>query len=181
MSGGIEIDPEGFARRIAQYTEWLKVNYFSEATAFSREKYLKGLVIWCADRGMTRPSEVTKLALERYQSHLYHYRKKNGEPLTLTSQRNHLTSIKGLFRWLARQNHILYNPASELLMPRLSKRLPKHVLTPSEAERVIAVPDAATPLGIRDRRFLRRFTHRDCGGWNSWRSSSTTWIAIERR
>jgi site-specific recombinase XerD len=41
------------------------------------------------------------------------------------------------FRWLARQNHILSNPASELELSRREKRLPKHVLTISEAEAII--------------------------------------------
>lgn len=38
-------------------------------------------------------------------------------------------SIRGFFKWLCRQNHLLSNPASDLQLPRLEKRLPKHVLT----------------------------------------------------
>jgi integrase/recombinase XerD len=154
VGGEIAVDPEGFERRLSQYQEWLKVNHFSEQTALSRGKYLRHLVAWSVDRGLTRPAEVTKPILERYQATLYHYRKKNGEPLSLTSQRNYLTSLKGFFKWLARQNHILYNPASEILLPRLSKRLPKHVLTVEEAERVLALADTKTPLGVRDRAIL---------------------------
>ncbi len=150
----MEIDPEGFPRRLAQYCEWLLVNHFAEATAETRVKYLGHLVRWLADRGITRPIEVTKAVLERYQAHLYHRRKANGQPLTLTSQRNHLTAFKGLFRWLTRQNLTLYNPASEILLPRLARRLPKHVLTQEEAERILAVPDTSAPLGLRDRAIL---------------------------
>ena len=43
--------------------------------------------------------------LERYQRSLYQYRKKNGEPLTFRTQNTRLRSVKGWFRWLARQNH----------------------------------------------------------------------------
>jgi integrase/recombinase XerD len=150
----IEIDPEGFERRIGQYAQWLKVNHFSEVTAESRASYLKYLVRWCAERGITRPSEVTKLVLERYQAHLYRHRKRSGEPLSLASHHNHLTSIKGLFRWLARQNHLLSNPASELVLPKMSRRLPKHVLSAAEAERVIAMPEVSSPIGLRDRAIL---------------------------
>ena len=148
------IDPEGFERRVAQHVEWLKISSFSEVTAESRAKYLKYLVAWCADRGITRPAEVTKPVLERYQAHLYHRRKANGEPLSIASQQNHLTALKSFFRWLARQNFMLYNPASEIILPKLHKRLPKHVLSIEEMERVIAVPDVRTPLGIRDRAIL---------------------------
>ncbi len=148
------LDPEGFERRLGEYTEWLLVNHFSEVTARRRGEYLRHLIAWAAERGITRPQEVTKPVLERYQATLYHYRKKNGEPLSLASQRSFLTSLKGFFKWLARSNHLLYNPASEILLPRLSRRLPKHVLSAPEAERVLAVPDAGSPLGLRDRAML---------------------------
>ena len=54
-------------------------------------------------------------------------------------------------------NHILYNPASELDMPRVEKRLPRHILNVKEVEKVLAVPDLATPIGIRDRAILETF------------------------
>jgi integrase/recombinase XerD len=154
MDTAVTIDPEGFPARVSQYLEWLKVSYFSEDTAQERAVRLKRLVGWCLDRGITRPTEVTKPILEKFQSSLFYHRKANGQPLSLTTQRNFLTSMKGFFKWLAQKNHLLYNPASEILLPRLQKRLPRHVLSQCEAERVIAIPDVGTPLGIRDRAIL---------------------------
>ena len=40
--------------------------------------------------------------------------------------------LKDFFRWLTRQNVILHNPASELELPRMEKRLPQEVLTLAE-------------------------------------------------
>lgn len=154
MNTMIALDPAGFERRLAQYQEWLLVNHYSEATAQSKAKYLRYLVAWCVERGITRPVEMTRPILERYQAHLYHRLKENGEPLSITSQRNHITSFKSFFAWMARSNHALYNPASEIPVPRLSRRLPKHVLSVSEVERVLALADPKTPLGIRDRALL---------------------------
>ena len=56
-----------------------------------------------------------------------------------------LVAVRAFFRWATKQNRILYNPASELELPRLERRLPKHVLTVSEAEQVLSTPDVATP------------------------------------
>src|SRR5690606_36638165 len=42
-------------------------------------------------------------------------------------------------------------------LPRLEKRLPKHVLTAGETERVLGVPDTHDPLGLRDRAILETF------------------------
>ena len=104
----------------------------------NREAYLALFLAWCEDRGITRPAEVTKPILERYQRHLYHHRKPNGQPLSFRSQYSRLIPIRAFFKWLTRQNVLLYNPASELELPRLEHRLPKHVLTASEAEAVLA-------------------------------------------
>lgn len=149
-----DLDPEGFERRISQYAEWLRVNHYSERSVEGFTKSMRYLVAWAADRAITRPSEVTKLVLERYQAHLYHYRKSDGNPLTLTSQRNRIAAFKNFFRWMARQNLMLYNPASEIQMPRLGRRLPKHVLSVAEVGRILAVPDVRTAVGIRDRALL---------------------------
>lgn len=36
--------------------------------------------------------------------------------------------MRAFFKWLCKQNYLLSNPASEIELPRLEKRLPKHVL-----------------------------------------------------
>ena len=41
--------------------------------------YLTYFIRWALERGITRPNEVTKATLERYQRYLLHYRKKNGD------------------------------------------------------------------------------------------------------
>jgi integrase/recombinase XerD len=98
--------------------------------------------------------EITKPILERYQRALYHLRKANGAPLTFRGQHARLVPIRGFFRWLTRQNYLLYNPASELELPRLEHRLPKHVLTISEVEQVMRQPNLDEPMGVRDRAIL---------------------------
>jgi integrase/recombinase XerD len=42
-------------------------------------------------------------------------------------------------------------------MPRLEKRLPKHVLTASESDRVLNQANVTDPLGLRDRAILETF------------------------
>jgi integrase/recombinase XerD len=147
-------DPQGLAAFVLRHLEWLRVHNYSEATVENREVYLGYFVAWCAERGLTQPREITKPILERYQRALYHLRKADGAPLTFRGQHARLVPIRGFFRWLTRQNHLLYNPASELELPRLEKRLPKHVLTTSEVEQVMRQPNLDEPMGVRDRAIL---------------------------
>ena len=147
-------DPQGMAVFLERFLEWMRVTNYSEKTVENRQLYLIYYIQWAEDRGITRPNEVTKPILERYQRFLYHYRKKDGQPLSFRSQHSRLIPIRAWFKWLTRNNHILYNPASELELPRLERRLPKHVLTIRESETVMRVPNLSEPLGIRDRAIL---------------------------
>ncbi len=147
-------DPQGMSAWMARYLEWMRIQNYSDRTVENREVYLGFFIEWAEERGLARPSEITKPILERYQRHLYHLRKRDGNPLSFRSQYSRLVPIRAYFKWLTRQNVLLYNPASELELPRLERRLPKHVLSMQEADIVLAQADTTDVLGIRDRAIL---------------------------
>jgi integrase/recombinase XerD len=136
------------------YLEALAVKNFSERTVVIRRVSIGYFIEWAEQRGVVRPGEVTRPILERYQRWLFYHRKQNGEPLSVRTQCSRLGALRAWFKWLAKQNHILYNPAGELEMPRLEFRLPRAVLTASEAEQVIAMTNVDDQLGLRDRAIL---------------------------
>ncbi|MCP4308390.1 MAG: site-specific tyrosine recombinase XerC [bacterium] len=154
---GDPLDPYGFPQMVADFCEWMGIKGYSPRTIDGRHQMLSYLTRWLLDRGVDRPSEVTKPMLDRYQRWLFHYRQSNGKPLTFRSQHTRLVPVRAFFKWAAKENRILYNPASELELPKLERRLPKAVLTASEAEQVMAIPDLATPTGLRDRAILETF------------------------
>jgi integrase/recombinase XerD len=132
----------------------LRVKNYSEYTIKNRKGHIGFFIEWCHDRGLTEPVEVTRPVLEHYQRYLFHYRQKNGKPLTFRSQAARLVPVRMWFRWMARQRHILHNPASELELPRIEHRLPKAILTVAEMEQVLAQPNVNDPLGLRDRAMM---------------------------
>lgn len=154
---GDRSDPHGMAAHFASFLTWMRVRGYSEQTIHNTAVAVSRFARWCAERGVTRSTEVTKPLLIRYQRHLYHYRTKTGMPLSFKSQRTRLQPLRAFFKYLSKNNLILYNPASDLELPRLEKRLPRCVLSASEADAVINVPDVKTPLGIRDRAILETF------------------------
>lgn len=147
-------DPESLYNYMRRFSAWLREKNYSATTIASREVYLRFFIEWCDERGIKQPQEVTRPIIERYQRFIFVYRKSNGQPLSTSSQHVRITPIRAWFRWLARQNFILYNPAADLELPRMEKRLPKHILTVKEAEAVLAVPDLGTATGVRDRAML---------------------------
>jgi integrase/recombinase XerD len=142
---------------IDEYLDWIAVHNYSADTVDTRRAYLRYFHDWSIDRGLDNPVEITRPVLERYQRWLFHYRKKSGQPLGVRTQHTRLQSIKSFFQWLARQNYLLHNPASEIILPHMDNRLPKYVLNVEEAERIIAQPEITTPEGLRDRAILETF------------------------
>ena len=71
----------------------LEVQNYSAHTVRNRQVHIGFFLQWCKERGLTEPVEVTRPVLERYQRHLFHYRKKNGEPLSFRSQHSCLVPL----------------------------------------------------------------------------------------
>jgi integrase/recombinase XerD len=139
------------------YLESLAVRNYAPQTIEHRRYTFKVFFNWAAERDLTGASQITRPILESYQRWLWRCPKANGQRLGWSTQREHLGTLKDFFRWLTRRDVILHNPASELELPRMEKRLPQAVLTLPEVERLLAVPDVTDPLGIRDRTMLEMF------------------------
>jgi integrase/recombinase XerD len=147
--------PDGLAGFAERYLESLLVKNYSARTVGTRRRNLGWFVSWCGDRGLMRPGEITRPIIERYQRWLFYLRTGDArKPLSPFSQYGRLETVKAFFKWLARNNHILSNPAGEIEMPRLGVKLPKEVLTAREAELILLQPAVETAVGIRDRAIL---------------------------
>src|ERR1700677_2641161 len=145
------------ALMMEKHLENLRSKNYSEYTVKNRRVHIGFFLAWVADRGITEPVEVTRTVLEAYQRYVFHYRKKNGQPLGFNAQHDRLVPLRVWFRWMARNHHILHNPASELELPRLAQRLPKAVLSAAEVEQIMLQTDIHDPLGLRDRAILETF------------------------
>ena len=147
------LDPASLRGLKLAFFEWMTATHFSPHTLRTRGNALEFFLRWCDERGLTRPAEINRPILERYRRHTYEYRQANGKPLGLKTQIARLIAVRTFFKWMARHHHILYNPASELEMPRGEKRLPT-VLTVADVETIINLTNVNDTLGLRDRAIL---------------------------
>jgi integrase/recombinase XerD len=148
------LDHHPLTAYVSAHLEWLLVTGYSKDTIRTRRIALKRFIAWCDERALRDPKDITKPILERYQRHLFYYRKPDGRPISLGGQLGYLAPIKLFFKWLTRENHILYNPASEMQLPRQPKHLPRNILSIQEVEAILAEADAKTPQTLRDRALL---------------------------
>ncbi len=147
-------DTHGLAGALARYLEHLGVRGYRPQGMATAARYINDFIDWASERGLVHASQVSRAVLERYQRWLYHYRKRNGEPLSIASRRCKLVPLRGYFKWLTRTGQIPANPAADLELPRKLRRLPRVVLTAGEVERVMAAVQLDTPVGLRDRAML---------------------------
>jgi len=138
----------------AEFLEASLTSGLSPYTAGIRKRALEAFIGWADERGLGRPQDVTRPILQRYQRHLFHYRKSDGAPLAFSTQATLLNPVRAFFKWLAVENHLLYNPAADLEVPRVPRQLPRVLLSVQDAEHVLAQPDVDTPMGLRNRAML---------------------------
>jgi integrase/recombinase XerD len=157
MSKQINIENNGITIYLKRFAEWAASMNYRPETINKRNTSIRRLIVWCDQRGLNKPQDITRQVLERYRQHLFNYRKGNGEPLSFSSQYSLLAPLKAFFKWLAKENHILFNPASEFDLPKIPKRLPKYILTTEEINDMINQTSIYGDLGIRDAAIIDTF------------------------
>ena len=150
-------DPNGFLQLKHQYLDWMAVRNYSQRTIGNRNAYLDYFCAWSFERELRHPSQITVPILELYQRYLFYYRKRDGEPLGVQSQKQALVAVRMFFKWLSRKRIIQYNPTADIVMPKQGRPLPKSIFSIKEVEAVLSQPDIETPLGLRDRAMMETF------------------------
>ncbi|HEY8342541.1 MAG TPA: tyrosine recombinase XerC [Calditerricola sp.] len=91
--------------------------------------------------------EVTPWHVRAYLAHLH----ESGYSRRTVARK--LSALRAFFRFLHREGHVAHTPLEGVATPKLEKRLPVF-LDEDEVTRLLALPDPAHPLGLRDRALL---------------------------
>ena len=151
-----------------RFSEWLEAINYSPKTRVNYTRDVKLFLAWLSENtAINSIVEVTPAHLQQYQIALYNFaRHDNHEPatkektatepkrLSVGTQANRLAAVRKFFSWLLSEQQIAYNPASTLQLPKQPQRLPRGVLTKTEARRLIEATPAVKPRDIRDRAIL---------------------------
>ncbi len=137
-----------FARRwLPEYLATLVVERGLAAnTVASYRSDLERFGRWLAERQLD-VAQVDRAALRRYLSEL------RGSGLAARSAARALAALRGFFRYAVASGQLEGDPTAELESPRLMRPLPRYLGT-DEVDALLAAPDVATPLGLRDKAML---------------------------
>ena len=149
-----------------RFSEWLEVINYSPKTRVNYTRDVKLFLAWLSENtSLNSLVEVTPAHLQQYQIALYNFARHDDKEaatkekaalkrLSVGTQANRLAAVRKFFSWLWSEQQIAYNPASTLQLPKQPQRLPRGVLTKSEARRLIEATPTTKPRDIRDRAIL---------------------------
>jgi integrase/recombinase XerD len=97
---------------------------------------------------ITDPRQVRRSHVEEHQAWLL------GRKLKPRTVAHRIQAIRGLFEHLTSTGKLLTAPTDGVVALKLSRVLPRRVVTEREMQKLLAAPDVVTALGIRDRAML---------------------------
>jgi integrase/recombinase XerD len=141
--------------RLVDLYETGMVGRFSTRGISDYLRHVRLFLLWMEARGITL-SGLRAADLHTYQGTLMATRRTDGKPYSTGHHANQIKALKNFCRFLYRRGYLLGDPAAGLEYPRMEQRLPRVIVTPQEARRLLEAPDD-TILGVRDRAILETF------------------------
>ena len=141
-------DEQGlFEHEVGDYLAYLQgVRNMSPNTVRSYETDLKAYCAWVRREGV-RPHVVTHRQLRRYLAELSH------AGYSSRTLNRHLSSIRGLYRWLVSQELVTADAAAALASPKIGRSLPR-TMGDQDVRALIDSCETEGLEGPRDRAFL---------------------------
>ena len=124
---------------------WLE-DGLARLTLDAYRRDLTQLAAWLAAHGASL-ADADETALASYVED------RHSEGAKSSSSNRRLSAAKRFYRWLLRQSRRSTDPTANLDSAKQAARFPK-TLSEDDVERLLAAPDVAAPLGLRDRAML---------------------------
>lgn len=137
-----------------RYLSHLQMLNYSPASVVTRRAHFRVLARFMAEVKLSDPQAMTTTQLLDFQRWLYYEPTYKDTARTATTQNQVLGTVKHFFKFLKQQGVIARNPALEVEYARQPDALPRNILTPEEARKIIEAPDVQTLIGYRDRTLL---------------------------
>lgn len=142
-----------------RFLEWLEAVNYAPKTRVNYARDVRELLDWLGrETELKTIAEVTSAHIQQYQLALFQQMQPENEvakkTLSLGAQANKLAAVRKFFHWLLAEGLLAYNPTAALEFPKRPRPLPRNVLTPEEARRLIESTPTVKPRDIRDRALI---------------------------
>ena len=149
----LDVDPGSYGDLLAAYVNELRVRNYGLSSREQAAHVLPRFFAFLEERRVSDIRATTEEHVVAWAKHLSAAQNRHGEPLSPHTRRSYLVLLQRFFRFLDRRGMVLANPMLDVVMPKVEK-LPRVVLSHSQAQRLIEAPSPFTPVGKRDRALL---------------------------
>jgi len=139
---------------IERYRQQLEILNFSPRTVTGRLVHLRRFAEFLRQQNITEVATITSGTLADHQRDLFYLPTSRGTARSVSYQNQAMHALRSFFRFLKTEGYVAQDPAESLPLARTPQTLPRQVLTPEEARKVIETPDTSCLLGYRDRTIL---------------------------
>lgn len=129
----------------------------SNATIKTKRALLKRFISWAAAQEVFNIQQVDMLLLEEYRRYLHRYRKRDGEPLDISTQCARLVAVTKFIKTMDYYEVVDGAFAAKFRLPRIPRRLPKEIPTVDDIERVLNQALIMGRLRLRNRAIIEVF------------------------
>lgn len=137
-----------------EYIQWLKTRNLTERTVQGQRRNLARFFLFLDRQGLKQVDQINRSVILDYQTELYHCLNRKGRPNSAGYQNSMLSTVIGFTRFLKEREYVISDPGQGIRYARTPKRLPRGILTRSEARRIINAPDTGSALGYRDKTIM---------------------------
>ena len=148
------VERSGLPLLLNRYRQQLELLNYSARTWQTRASYLRGFTRFLDEVKITEVQAVTAAVMADFQRWLFYEPTVHGAARAAVTLNRTLTAVRGFFRFLKQEGYIARDPSEEIEFAREPQRLPRNILTPQEARKIVETPDTSTHVGYRDRVIL---------------------------
>ena len=139
---------------VQAFLKTLKVRNLSPTTVKGTAWKLGKFLAYLAGREITEVTGITKEVIATFQVELYEQINQQGQPNGVHHQNRMLSGVKQFTSYLKEYDYIVSDPAKAIQYAKEPKSLPRGILTPTEARKILHAPDTTCVIGYRDRTIL---------------------------
>jgi integrase/recombinase XerD len=139
---------------IERYRQQLEILNFSPRTVTGRLVHLRRFAAFLGQQNIAEVATITSGTLADHQRDLFYLPTSRGTARSVSYQNQSMHALRSFFRFLKTEGYIAQDVSEALPLARVPHILPRTILTPEEARKVIETPDTGCLLGYRDRTVL---------------------------
>lgn len=139
------------------YFEDCKALGESNARLKSKRVLLTRFIEWAGNQGTFNLLDLDMLTLDEYRRHLNRHRKRDGQPLDISTQCARLMAVTKFIKTMDYYDLIDGKFSEKFRLPRIPRRLPKDIPTLSNIERMLDEALIMGRLGLRNRAIIEVF------------------------